>query len=69
MVKRKPYNALISGAVNYFWRDDPPNQLLEANNIPPTMVAEQQQFTTLLNKVEALTAVVQSLQEVAINNQ
>lgn len=33
------------------------------------MVAEQQQFAILLNKVEALTTAVQSLQETTVNNQ
>lgn len=69
MVKEKSQNALVSRDHQLSRRNDPPNPPLEANTIPPIMVTEQQQFAVLLNKVEALTIAVQSLQEAMINNQ
>lgn len=61
MAKEKARNALASkGHQSSRW-DGPPNQSLEVDNTPPVMVVDQHQFTTLMNKIEVLTAAIQNL--------
>lgn len=69
MMKRKAQNVLAGRGYQSSRRNSPPNLSFEANNTPLTMMAEQQQFIILLNKMKVLIAIIESLQEVAVNNQ